>query len=502
MKKLFILLTVLLVVGVSCKDFLSVDEKNPNQASAVPAYLVLPAAQNATAYYMNQSDYWTFIYFWYGLQSCSGGYSQPTALTQYKPINGSYQGIWSGLYINLQNYDYIIKNATSPVEKPYRAIAKIMKAYIYQSLVDIYGNIPYTEALQTDANLLKPKYDNQKTIYEDLVVQLDSAMKLIDTAPANAAEVGDYDIVYHGDMSLWWKFANTIKLRMLLNQADMTGRSAYITAALATTPHTAADYIAEGEGAWNNPGYTQSAGKMNPFWENFYKQDGSQQADGLGYYVAGQDACDFLNVSADPRKLRFFQAYNTTAPFLIQGNYFGALILNLPSVTSKLGPGMLRAFNQSAPLMTEWESLFLQAEAVARGILTGNDQALYNKAVSLSIIYEGGALGNQGNADTYLAQAIANVYYDPSTTLPAKLKTIITQKWIAANGLNVLPVWTDFRRTGYPNILHFSQDAARLNDTPPVRLLYPQSEIDVNNENVLLQGTINLFTSKIFWQNR
>jgi hypothetical protein len=495
MKKLIILLTVLLVVGVSCKSFLAVDEKNPNQASFVPVNLVLPAALNATAYFVNQPDYWTFVYVWYGLQSISGGYSQPTDLTQYRITNGSYQGIWNNAYINLANYDYIYKNATGTSNKSYRAIAQIMKAYTYQYLVDAYGNIPYTEALKTDAGILKPAYDNQKTIYEDLVIQLDSAMKLIDKP--GAAEIGTYDIVYGGDMNKWKKFANTIKLRMLMNQSDMAGRTAYITAALATTPHTTADYLGEGEGAWNNPGYAQSAGKMNPYWENFYKQDGSNQADGLQYYVAGQDACDFLTVSSDPRKLRIFKASSGTT---ITGNYFGALVIS--SSCSQLGPGLLKAFNQPAPLMTEWESLFLQAEAVARGFVTGNDQALYNKAVSLSIIYEGGPLGLQANADLYLAQPIANVYYDPATTLAAKIKTIITQKWIASEGLNVYSTWTDYRRTGYPNFLHFSADPARQNDTPPVRLLYPQTEINVNNENVLKQGTINLFSSKIFWQNR
>jgi hypothetical protein len=493
MKKLIILLTVLLVVGVSCKDFLSVDEKNPNQASSVPAYLVLPAALNATAYNVNQPDNWTFVYFWYGLQSCSGGYSQPTALTQYKPVNGSYQGIWSGAYLNLTNYDYVYKNATGSANKSYRAIAQIMKAYIYQYLVDTYGNIPYKEALQTDAGILKPAYDNQKTIYEDLVVQLDSAMKLIDK-PGDAAEVGAYDIVYGGDMSLWWKFANTIKLRMLMNQSDMAGRSTYITAALATTPHSTADFIGDGEGAWNNPGYAQSAGKMNPYWENFYKQDGSNQADGLQYYVAGQDACDFLTTSNDPRKLRLFKASSGTT---ITGNYFGAL--SISATCSTLGPGLLQAYNQKAPLMTDVESLFLQAEAVARGFVTGNDSNLYKAAVTRSIIYEG---GTPAAAATYLKQPIANVHYDASTPAAIKVKQIITQKWIASEGLNVYPTWTDFRRTGYPNFLHYSQDAARLNDTPPVRLLYPQTEINVNNDNVLKQGTINLFTSKIFWQNR
>jgi hypothetical protein len=496
MKKLYILLIVLLAAITSCKDFLGVDEKNPNAASAVPANLMLPAALNSTAYNMDMPDNWTFIYFWYGLMSCSGGYSQPTVLTQYKPLNSSYQGNWSSAYINLQNYDYIHKNTSGPVNQPYRAIAKIMKAYIYQYLVDVYGNIPYKEALKTDQGILKPAYDDQKAVYEDLVIQLDSAMTLIDNLTADAAEVGQYDIVYGGNMNLWWKFANTIKLRILINQSGMADRASYISSALATTPHTASDYIGVGEGAWSNPGYLQSAGKMNPFWENFYKQDGSNQPDGLGYYVAGQDACDFLTNNNDPRKLQFFAPYTGTS---IQGNYFGAIVLLLPSVTSRLGSGMLQNYSQSAPLLTEFESLFLQAEAVERGILTGDSKTLYETAVTESIIYEGGPYGRADSAASYLAQPKTNVNYDASGN---KIRAIITQKWLALNALNVVPVWTDYRRTGYPDFLHFSADPAKANDTPPVRLLYPQTELDYNNENVVKQGTIDVFTSKIFWQNR
>ena len=75
---------------------------------------------------------------------------------------------------------------------------------------------------------LKPKYDDQQAIYEDLVLQLDAAMDLINTTPVDAEEVGAYDIVYHGDMGLWMKFANTLKLRLLVNQSDMAGRASYI----------------------------------------------------------------------------------------------------------------------------------------------------------------------------------------------------------------------------------------------------------------------------------
>lgn len=486
----------MLVLGSACKkDFLSVNEKNPNQASAVPANFILPAALNYTSILVNTPGNYAFIYEWYGCWSISGGYSQDLNMTQYNLLNSHFQGNWSNSYTNLNNYDYIEKASTGAKQMPYRAIAKIMKAYIYQNLVDAYGNVPYSQALKTDQGILKPAYDDQKTIYENLVVQLDSAMNLIATAPADAEEVGAKDIIFQGNMGKWAKFANTLKLRILMNQSDMTGRASYITSALATT--STVGFMGAGEGAWLNPGYLQSAGKMNPFWERFYKQDNSQQADGLGYFVAGQDACDFVTANNDPRKLRFFQAYTGSS---IQGNYFGATLLQTVPNTSKIGPGMLKAFNQNAPILTDIESLFLQAEAAQRGFIAGTAKTFYESAVTQSVIYEGGTLGTAADAATYLAQAAKPlVNFDVA---PNKLQTILTQKWCALNGLSPMPIWTDYRRTGYPDFIHWSADPQKVNPTPPVRLLYPQTEISTNNDNVLLQGTINLYTSKIFWQNR
>lgn len=76
------------------------------------------------------------------------------------------------------------------------------------------------------------------------------------------------------------------------------------------------------------------------------------------------------------------------------------------------------------------------------------------------------------------------------------------QKWVTLNGIAPVEIWTDYRRSGIPNFLTFSADPNKANVTPPVRLLYPQREISVNNDNVVAVGTINAFTSKIFWQNR
>lgn len=496
----------MLVLGSACKkDFLNINEVNPNQASAVPANLVLPAALNSVAALIDRPNNYAFILFWHGMWASASGYIDPTNLTQYNLLNSSYQQIWNNSYLALQNLDYVEQASLASSEKNFRAIAIIMKVYLFHNLVDTYGNIPYSEALKgggTTQNL-KPAYDDQQTIYEDLAVRIDTAINLIQTAAVTASAPGSADIVFGGDMGKWARLANTIKLRMLMNQADMSGRASYITTALGTT--ASVGYLGAGEGAMINPGYLQTANKMSPFWELFYKQDNSLQADGLAYYVANQDACDFLTSKNDPRKLRIFQPYTGTS---IQGNYFGGYEKQLVANTSKIGYGLLKAYNQDSPILTDFESLFLQAEAAQRGFITADPKALYESAVTQSILY----LGQKsffdpasyvpltaGDAATYLAQILPDVNFDAS---PNKLEAIITQKWIALNGINPMPVWTDYRRTGFPNFIHFSIDPARLSDTPPVRLLYPQTEITANNENVLKQGTISLTSSKIFWQNR
>ena len=497
MKKLSIILAILLVLGTSCEDFLAVNETNPNSASSVPANLLLPAALNATANIYNNPFNHLYVYVWHGAFSVFGNYVANTTLTQYNLLNSSYQGNWANTYLNLQNYDYIEKISGEPKEANFKAIAMIMKAYQFQNLVDNYGDVPYSEALKTADGILKPKYDKQQEIYEDLVLKLDEAMNLIANAPADASEVGDDDIMFAGDMDLWWKFANTLKLRLLVNQSGMTGRTQYITTAIATQPHSANDYLGAGESAMVNPGYVKSEDKMNPFWETFYKQDDSQQADGLTYFAANQDACDFLSENNDPRSFRFF-APNSSG--VIRGNYYGVLQSLTSAQTSALGPGLIRSYDQDAIIMTDFESLFLQAEAVQRGLIAGNAAELYKAAVTQSVIYMGGLDGSVAGATKYLSQdAKPLVSFGTSDN---KLKTILTQKWAAMIGISPTTLWTDYRRSGYPDFIHWSGDASKKNATPPVRLLYPQSEINVNNESVVAVGTINPFTSKIFWQNR
>ena len=101
-----------------------------------------------------------------------------------------------------------------------------------------------------------------------------------------------------------------------------------------------------------------------------------------------------------------------------------------------------------------------------------------------------------------MSQELTKTNFDFATN---KLDLILTQKWASLNGIAPVEIWTDYRRTGIPSFIHFSVDPSKSSDTPPIRLLYPQDEKDVNNINVLAVKAgkdVNAFTDKIFWQNR
>ena len=499
-KKILILLVSMVIFGSSCSDFLSVNEKNPNNASEVSPKLLLPAVLNNIASMMNNPSNFEFAYLWHGLWTISAGYSQPSQLLQYNLSNSSYQGSFSLSYLYGQNLSEIEKGSSDPKDVYFLATAMIMKVYLMQNLVDCWGDVPYTEAFKAGEGILKPKYDKQQVIYEDLILKLDAAIKLIQTAPAGANAIPtSTDIMFKGNMALWAKFANTIKLRMLVHQSGMTGRDTYIKSAIATT--ISVGYLGAGESALVNPGYLESSGKTNPFYNSFYTAAGTQQDGGVSYWHAGRDAVDFMLAGADARIDRFFNKPSTTghtANFLGQS---AALIQS--SFTSTMGYSkgvkgfMIGTYDKSAPILTDFESLFVQAEATERGYLSGTlAKTLYNSAMAQSFDYMG---LSTSTAAAYTAGDKTTVNYDLATN---KLTLILQQKWISLNGIAPIEIWTDYRRTGIPSFLHFSEDKAKLNATPPVRLLIPQREIDNNGDNVVAVGTIKAFSSKIFWQNR
>lgn len=498
MKNILISIKMMAVVLLltSCSDSFGDINIDPNNPSQVSPNLILPVALNYSAFSQernrgNNTLGNLMMYNW----SQSDGFSWYTEEFLYLATSSFYQ----------QNFDYVYANALKQYNALstlqggengyYVAIGNIMKAYHFNILVDTYGDIPYSEALQRGSNPT-PKYDNAQEIYTDLVAKLTAAIALIDATKSDtkikALAPGSDDGVFKGDMLKWKKFANSIKLRMLARQSGMASRAAYINTQLAIIGAEGSGYITTDVEV--NIGYNASANQQNPKWDAF------------GYDVAGtvtnnnQATCAtdyilaYLISTNDPRLNRIYELPATGHLGVKQGlqNYdetpLGVDGL-IPAKVSNIGPGILKSAKQGAVLYTAAESYFNQAELDLKFKAGANAKALYESGIQASFDYL-----MAGSAATYFTQAKDLVNWNTSTN---KLQAIITQKWIAVNGIDAIQSWFDYNRTGFPKNLPISALAS----TPdrPVRLAYPASEVTSNGINLPAQP--NVFTAKIFWAN-
>ncbi|MBS1599492.1 MAG: SusD/RagB family nutrient-binding outer membrane lipoprotein [Bacteroidetes bacterium] len=484
-----ILVATLALFITSCtkKDF-DINSPNPNQPSVVTPDFVLSAALTSTANIVFGGD-GNFANFWMGYWAPYGEQS-PTVLS-YKLTTDTYAKNWDDTYVTLENYKFIEDESASPENGYFLAIAKTMKVFQYQRLVDLYNNIPYKEALFSTNPF--PKFDSAQVVYNELIIQLDSATTIINnTDPATANDPSSSDVMFEGDMSKWIKFINTLKLKILMRQTSQSGGDAYIKQHLSGL--TTNDFFGVGEDAAINPGYSNSSSaQQSPLWRNVgYNTDGSPSG-GYLYTRANSYAVNFYLATND---LRVAQFYDTNAYGVYQGRAFGSSDVGQGnSVISGFGAGILSSATMSAYVIPAFESLFLQAEAAARNYISGDPSVLFKQAVTESFRILS-VPDYQNAAQTYYSQASDKVNIDVSSN---KINTIILQKWAASNAYDPLESYSDWRRLGIPADLPVSVYPGTTATHIPYRLLYPTSEYSYNTANVNDQGTINQFTSKIFW---
>ncbi|MBS1502428.1 MAG: SusD/RagB family nutrient-binding outer membrane lipoprotein [Bacteroidetes bacterium] len=498
MKKYILIIAAFFAAGITgCKkDYLSL-EVNPNTPSVTTPGLTLAAALNASAAIVSTG--YPQYGVWSGYYTTSGNYVPNQSINQYQFTNTSFSGDWTAWYANLTNYNNLVQiSAADPKGANYQAIGLVMEAYGFSHLVDNYEDVPYTQAFQA-SKILYPAYDKGPAIYADLFKKIDQAIGLM--GKAGATVPGSDDIVFHGDMGKWKQFANSLKLRMAIRVSGVQGFDA--KAIMATTATTAdpsdaeANFLGETTSAISNPGYVNATGKQNPFYAAYGADPTGNPAGSNVYYRANAFSVNLLSAFNDPRLTELYTQVPTSgsdATLRVHGNTFGdtktTLLSN--SFTSAVGPGLLQSPTQGQPLMWGSEALFLQAEAVNKGYLTGNAQDDYEGGITASFL----ELGlTAADAQTYYSQDLANVSW---TASPNKEQAIITQKWIALNGYFQFEAWNEYRRTGYP-VLPSSIDPAAISTTLPTRVPYPLSELTTNGANLAKEGTINYFTSKIFW---
>lgn len=497
MKKLIypILVLVMVLAGGCQKEYFDIND-NPNSptSGSITPDLLLPRSLHSTAARMGTG--YGFAAHWCGYWSRSGTYG-PSVEQESYDITTSYQaGQWSGWYDLLFDVHTMEQKAIASNQTFYVAAAKVLKSIGFMNLVDQYNNVPYTKAFDVKSNIL-PTYDNGQDIYNDLLVKLDEAAKGFAATDLTAdPTIKTADIMFKGDLTKWRKLVNTLRLKLLLRQSQVFGATAP-TAEIAKITSDGSGFLGAGETASVQPGYVKVADQQNPFW-NTYKASATGAVD--DFNRANNYVLNKMKGSNDIRYQYFFsQAATPLNNNLYYGYNFGE---NVPNSAPKAanssdvaGPGIAKSVDQAQWLLTSFESLFLQAEAISRGWLPGNAKTVTTNAVTESFTWLG-VPNASTTAATYLAQGTALVDYDSASDKP---RFIVMQKYLSMVGVNNLEAWVEYRRLGVPSDLPISMNSSVGTRKVPLRLRYPQAEYNYNLAAVSAQGTIDPQTSAIFW---
>lgn len=486
---------VIIMLSFSCKDDFFDVNKNPNNPSTSSPRLTLPVAEEDLVS-LNSTTMTYLGQYIMGNWATPSNWNANVELIGYNITSTFYSSIFEDSYASIfKNLTYIenYKDPKNLVDYSfYKNVANILKAYQYQYLVDLYGNVPYTEANQREVNVT-PKYDKAEEIYKSLIEKLTNVVTALENLPENAENPKDQDIIFKGDIQKWQQFANTIKLRYLIRLSN-TNEQSYIQTEFQKILDNGKGFITDN--VLVDPGYIDTKYKLRPFY-GYFKQPSTKKAkDRYEYTVASEYTLNYLTDTNDPRLSRLYAEAE-------KGGYKGVeqkTILPGKGYTtndlSGVGEGLIKEPTQGQVLMLLSEVYLLQAEAVERGYLSGDAESLYNKAITESFKYLE-VEDYEAKAEAYYTQQIPNVSYSFSTD---KIQAIITQKWIVLNGTSSIESWLEYNRTGYPNSIPIPEESGR--DVRPYRLLYPASEISTNSINVPKQTKEDAFTKKIFWQKK
>jgi Starch-binding associating with outer membrane len=503
--KSYIVILLFALLGSSCNEaFLDVNT-NPNSLpTALPNYVFTNAVNTSATNMVSPNETGSY---WSGQWTQSNSYILVTGTFGYTFTNGDFN-YWDGYYDNLNDYQYVIDNADANGQKFLKGPAKVMKALLVQQLVDMYGNVPFTEALQGVKNLA-PKFDDQKVIYESLVTLLDQAIVDI-KANSFASAFTSSDIVFKGNTTKWAKFANSLKLRILMRQARVADKQAYVKTEINKIVTEGSGFITGEDVGSGGPGFYQpTAGKLNPVYDRWgYDANGAVRA--LGRFPRITDFLVIgLKAANDTFRLKKYGyaiggegAAGTSAKGDLAANYigipFGTSSGFVATAASSIGPSLITkgAFDKPFILLTAAEVQLNLAEAKERfgaGVTLPNAAQAYFEAGIGQSFRLLGVDSAAVRAAKFVGSGIQDYDYAASTN---KLKAIGLQKWLALYNYNGLEAWSEYRKTGFPVIPQTKQ----LTDTKrPVRFFYPNTESGANAANVTAQGAIDVFSSRMFW---
>jgi hypothetical protein len=443
------ILTTLLLFSTSCKkEFFTDVNDNPNSPPQIVPYVLLSSTEGALGWTSGSThSFFTSIL----TQQVEGASRQAFAYNQYIFTSQDFDDPWSNWYTSVMENDKTLMDiADSKGDNRYSGISRVIMAYAVQQVVDAWGSVPYSKALQ-GFNEFHPIYDNATDLYNNVIDKLltDAISNLQNSTPGfdTPSQHGE-DVIYGGDAESWIAFAYAIKARLYINQSE--GDATMATKALGavdsanTHGFTTAQYIFGGDETAANPMYQYN--------EN--RADISFTTSTLATTLEG---------NLDPRYDVLFDSTFNDVNGVGLGDFYGAP--DAPAV-----------------LISTDELLFISAEARVRtGDFAGAD-ADFKAAIQANM----DRLGvDAASATAYIA---ANGTL-PLTTVPA-VAAIGYEEWVS---LFLNPqAFTVWRRTDSPTLTPVSGGQV------PRRFLYPQTEYTYNASNV---PAATLYSPTLFWDN-
>jgi hypothetical protein len=415
-------------------------------------------------------------------------------LHRYEVDAGTANSLWNNMYTYMTDAEDLIKIAERLNENNYKAIPLIYKSWAYSILTDCFGDVPYSEAIKVTEGIYKPSFDEQRSIYQSLLQDLATANDLLDDT--KGLTYGG-DLVFNASATTngksagilkWKKFANSLRLRMLLRILKRDGElnvTEQINAIL-SDPAKYPVFTANADDAiLRYPG-------TFPFFNPFYNARTLDWRDGT-YYT--KFFLDRMNTINDPRRAVWMTQIRVNNQNVYQGidsGYPGNVIYVVGANSSY--PDALKTLPQLGIMMTYAELEFIKAELSLRGFNTGmTSKAHYERGINASMTQ----WGVTASADFIKQNGVA---YNESASFNEQLKQIMLQKYYALFFTDHRS-WYEKNRTGYPELPRGAGVPAE--GQFPVRCMYPTYLQSLNAENLEIarqrMGGDNS-TTQLWWQ--
>jgi hypothetical protein len=479
-KSLTVGLGVALLASAACSnDGLTDVNKNPNAPETVSPDLLFANGAVSAVRLVRSTIEITPSTFAHWPQYLAEYQYPEISYYQFRPTTAD--GWWLNFYAGgvsggaLEDFRQALSRATEASRPNQIGPILVMRAFVYSTMTGMWGDLPFSQANQGDQGVIAPKYDTQQVIYDSLLKNLSDANTMMGAAAGIA--YGAQDPVYAGDVAKWKKLTNSLRARLAMNlsKVDAARARTEVSAAI-----SAGGFTANADNAqitWPGDGIND-----NPWYDN--QKEGIGTRDDARFSVTFIDTLKHLS---DPRLSVWARpvqdpSCGTTAncAAVTAGDYRGmpnGLLAgdagNWGTRSSRLGAQVFAA-KQPSYIMTYAEYSFIKAEAAERGWITGSAAQFYQDGIRASMQQWG---VSDAAIATYLA--LPRVVYAGGT---AGLAQIGVQKWIAlfTQGFEA---WSEWRRTGYPNLTP-AANARTANQQLPRRVIYPQNEQSFNRANL------------------